>query len=356
MSRRAVLLLMGVIAAALGHSAAWADDNGGQKRAIDAGQSLIGTRAPRLVLTTIDGATIDLGKLYGKQAVYLKFWATWCVPCRQQMPHFEHAYESAGTDLAVIAINTGFNDSVEQIRKFKDQTHITMPIVMDDGTVAAAFHLRVTPQHIVIGRDGKILYVGHLADAALDAALVAARNATPVNARMAAGTGARTKPVLHAGDSLVSERVRTIDGRTLPLSDPAKQRPTVVVFLAPWCESYLATSRPESSVKCRQMREQVEALSSEQGVRFIGIASGLWASEQDLRDYRKQYGVRVPLSLDASGDRFRAFAVTQVPTAILIDSQGHLQRRVDVNELPSLAAPHTAGLSRTAAFAAGGSD
>jgi len=52
--------------------------------------------APRLNLETIDGDVIDLGGLYGRKAVYIKFWATWCVPCRQQMPHFEQAYETAG--------------------------------------------------------------------------------------------------------------------------------------------------------------------------------------------------------------------------------------------------------------------
>jgi thiol-disulfide isomerase/thioredoxin len=60
----------------------------GQQRAQEAGRALIGSPAPPLVLKTIDGETIDLGGLYGKKAVYLKFWATWCVPCRQQMPHF----------------------------------------------------------------------------------------------------------------------------------------------------------------------------------------------------------------------------------------------------------------------------
>src|SRR5580692_11220569 len=148
----------------------------GQQRAEAAGRGLLGSPAPRLVVKTIDGDTIDLGSLYGKKAVYLKFWATWCVPCRQQMPHFQHTYETAGADLAVIAVNVGFNDSVEAIRKYQKQLGITMPIVFDgDAAIAGAFNVRVTPQHIVIGRDGRIRYVGHLADERLDAALIAAR-------------------------------------------------------------------------------------------------------------------------------------------------------------------------------------
>ena len=62
----------------------------GQARAETAGHELVGSPAPSLVLHTIDNQTVDLTRLYGEKAVYLKFWATWCVPCRQQMPHFEH--------------------------------------------------------------------------------------------------------------------------------------------------------------------------------------------------------------------------------------------------------------------------
>jgi len=185
----------------------------GQQRAEAAGHDLLGTPAPRLVLKTIDGDTIDLGGLYGKKAVYLKFWATWCVPCRQQMPHFQHTYETAGADLAVIAVNVGFNDSVEAIRKYQKQLGITMPIVFDgDAAIAGAFNVRVTPQHIVIGRDGRIRYVGHLADERLDAALIAARapgtDRTHGDAmRQAVAKSYRT------GDPLPATTVRTLDGK-----------------------------------------------------------------------------------------------------------------------------------------------
>ena len=132
----------------------------GQQRAQAAGRAILGAPAPRVRLKTIDGGTIDLGSLYGKQAVYLKFWATWCVPCRQQMPHFEHVYETAGTDLAVVAIDVGFNDSIDAIQSYRKKLGITMPIVYDDGSLGAAFHLRVTPTHVVIGRDGRVLSWG----------------------------------------------------------------------------------------------------------------------------------------------------------------------------------------------------
>ena len=131
---------------------------------------------PPLVLTTIDGDRIDLGALRGKKAVYLKFWATWCSPCREQMPHFEHVQQQAGDDLQVIAINIGFDDTVEQIKALRKEFGLTMPVVRDDdGKLGEVFGLRVTPQHVIIDKQGRIAYVGHLVDAKLETALADAR-------------------------------------------------------------------------------------------------------------------------------------------------------------------------------------
>ena len=61
------------------------------------------------------------------------------------------------------------------MRDYRRQFNLNMPIAMDDGSLGAALNLRVTPQHVVVGRDGRILYVGHLDDDRLDAALRASR-------------------------------------------------------------------------------------------------------------------------------------------------------------------------------------
>lgn len=329
-----MLTMMALCVAGSGANA----ETDGQQLAVGAGQSLIGTAAPRLVLKTIDGETIDLGKLYGKQAVYLKLWATWCVPCRQQMPHFEHVYETAGPDLAVIAINIGFNDTIDAIRLYRKRLGITMPIVMDDGRVGAALHLRVTPQHIVIGRDGRIEYVGHLADASLDAALVAARKAPGVQAPKPfeqAGSAAIGQP-FKIGDTLPREVVRTLEDRSFQLQPPEATRATVFVFLAPWCESYLATTRPVVAAQCRAARTQVRALAHDEHVRWLGVASGLWASKEDLEDYRSHYKINIPLALDDTGMLFREFGVNNTPTLIVADSKGTIVRRLEPKELGSL--------------------
>jgi peroxiredoxin len=299
----------------------------GQQRAEDAGQNLVGTPAARLTVTTIDGEQIDLGQLYGKKAVYLKFWATWCQPCREQMPHFEHVYDTAGPDLAVIAVNIGFNDSAEDVRAFRDKYHLRMPIVIDDGRLANAFHLRVTPQHVVIGRDGKISYVGWFADQRLQDALAAASvpavHAPMVNPTFVAGER------YGIGDQLPKLTATTLEGKPYPIHDSSANTVTALVFLSPWCESYLATTRPQSAAQCRQVREQVDTLSKRLSqVRWLGVASGIWATADDLTAYRSQYKPEIPLTLDKSGVWFRTFEVTSVPTIVLIDRNGRVSRRV----------------------------
>lgn len=319
-------------------------DVSGEQRAQSAGRALIGSPAPRLVLKTVDGDSIDLGSLYGKKAVYLKFWATWCVPCRQQMPHFEHAYEAAGPDMAVIAIDVGFNDSIEAIRSYRKQLGITMPIVFDDGSLGTAFHVRVTPTHIIIGRDGRIQYVGHLANKELDAALIAARAPASREPHAAAVVSADPAPI-SVGDPLPKMSLRTIDGQRFELRHGGKL--TVLMFLSPWCESYLATTRPQVSANCRSAREQSGALASDSHLRWLGIASGLWANSEDLRKYRAQYKVSIPLTLDASGEAFRAFRVNDVPTVIIADAGGRIVRRIEGD------ATHDAAALRTALASAG---
>jgi peroxiredoxin len=303
----------------------------GQERAEAAGKGLIGSPAPRMVVKTIDGQQIDLGALYGKKAVYLKFWATWCVPCREQMPHFERTFESAGPDLAIIAINAGFNDTLADVQAYREKLGIKMPIVIDDGKLAEAFNLRVTPQHIIIGRDGRIQYVGHLANDRLDAALAAART-TGSDTVAQGGAGSQSAADNHnynVGDRLPDIAVTTLDGKEFALLAQSTQQRTVLVFLSPWCESYLATSRPGLAADCRDVRERVSALASRGGTRWVGIASGLWATRDELAAYRDKHKVPIGLTLDDSGNLFRKFHVMNVPTVLVADGSGRIVQRLE---------------------------
>jgi hypothetical protein len=77
-------------------------------------------------------------------------------------------------------------------------------------------------------------------------------------------------------------------------------------------------------------------LAQDQRVRWIGIASGLWASADDLRKYRDDYKIGIPLTLDESGALFRIFRVADVPTVLIADAQGKLVRRIVPDDRESL--------------------
>lgn len=299
----------------------------GEQRAAAAGAHTLGNPGPAIALTTIDGDTIDLGKLYGARPVYLKFWATWCIPCREQMPGFERIYETLGDRMAVIAVNTGFDDDAGAVRAFRERFGLRMPIVVDDGRLAAALDLQVTPQHVVIGRDARIAYVGHQDGERLDRAIREVL-AQPAPLGPATGQAVAIRAALRPGDLVQGLTATTIDGAAVPLGASRDGRPRGLVLFSAWCESYLKDSRPETSQACRRVREAVDQLAARGDVDWLGIAHGLWTSADDVTRYRAKTGTRIPLALDADGALFRAFGVHQMPTVVLLAPDGRVARVV----------------------------
>jgi hypothetical protein len=130
--------------------------------------------------------------------------------------------------------------------------------------------------------------------------------------------------------------VNLLDGKSFPVRNIADRRPTVLVFMSPWCESYLATTRPALSASCKSNREQVAALAKTAHVRWLGIASGLWATPDDLRKYQTENNVTIPLTLDESGALFRSFRVTNAPTVLVADARGTIVRRMELDDTQGL--------------------
>jgi hypothetical protein len=120
---------------------------------------------------------------------------------------------------------------------------------------------------------------------------------------------------------------QTSAGQTFPFADPQGRLETALVFFAPWCEDYLKDSQPAASRQCKSIREQADQLAGSGGVRVMGVASGLWTNARDLKDYETQNKVRIPITLDASGDLFRAFHVTRSPTVVVLGPDGRETKR-----------------------------
>jgi thiol-disulfide isomerase/thioredoxin len=116
-----------------------------------------GASTPTLDLPTWDGPPWSLGTARG-QVVLLNFWASWCEPCRAEMPSLELLAERHTRDrVQVMAVN--FRETDGAIRRFLAQTDCSLPILRDvDGGAARDWGVRVFPSTVVIGRDGRATF------------------------------------------------------------------------------------------------------------------------------------------------------------------------------------------------------
>lgn len=295
--------------------------NEGEQHA-DSTRALIGQRAPAATLPLLDGGQVALGDVLGKKPVYLKFWATWCQPCREQMPHFAAAYRKHGAQVAMYAVDLGVNDPIETVRAFQQEHALPMPIAVDtDGALAERFHVAVTPLHILIDRSGVVRYAGHEANAAVDQALEALANDKPVPSPTSAPPTSVPPPPADRDPALV---LRDGTRFTLPSG-----KPVALTFVTTWCVGYLEKSRPEMSQACKAHDEQVAAQQrSHPDLAWITIAHPVWTSPPDLDSFVKKFGIAPAIGLDTQVSWFERYKVRDVTTTILLDRDGREVARV----------------------------
>jgi thiol-disulfide isomerase/thioredoxin len=111
-----------------------------------------GTPMPALQSLDLSGRPWKLADLRGR-AVLLNFWATWCAPCRAEMPTLQQLADLYANELAVVAIN--FKQSASVAAKFAKSTGLNLPVVLDpDGSNARALGVSVFPTTFLIAADG----------------------------------------------------------------------------------------------------------------------------------------------------------------------------------------------------------
>jgi thiol-disulfide isomerase/thioredoxin len=109
-----------------------------------------------LALTYLDGHSGNLADFQG-EVVVLNFWATWCVPCRAEMPELQAFYDDYQDEVNFIAVNVG--ETPEQAQGFIDELGLSFPVVLDrDATLADHFLLRGQPTTIVLNPAGEVAY------------------------------------------------------------------------------------------------------------------------------------------------------------------------------------------------------
>lgn len=130
-----------------------------------------GFLAPDFTLTTLSGESITLSDLRG-QAVLINLWASWCGPCRAEMPAMQKVYERyQDQGFNILAVNATNQDSLSAAQAFVEELGLSYPILLDfDGSVSRLYQLRALPSSFFIGPDGRIQEViigGPMAEALL---------------------------------------------------------------------------------------------------------------------------------------------------------------------------------------------
>jgi cytochrome c biogenesis protein CcmG, thiol:disulfide interchange protein DsbE len=122
---------------------------------LPAAEAREGSVVPPYRAGTLEGETISLRDLRG-EIVLLNVWATWCYPCRREMPSFEALQRELGAEgLRVVAVSIDRAGDQDEIRDFLAELGITFTVLHDpEQTVTRTFRTRGVPETFLIGRDG----------------------------------------------------------------------------------------------------------------------------------------------------------------------------------------------------------
>lgn len=116
--------------------------------------------APQFTLPLLDGGTaISLANYRGK-VVYITFWASWCIPCRQEMPYLDQLRQRHHEDgFEVLAVNVDVE--VERAREFAAEYNMNFPVLVDtEREVSKRYGVPGYPTHFIVDRRGRIRFSG----------------------------------------------------------------------------------------------------------------------------------------------------------------------------------------------------
>lgn len=116
--------------------------------------------APDFELTSRDGSRVALADLEG-QVVMVNFWATWCGPCREEMPHLEALFQRyEGLGFTLLGVNV--EEDASGADEFLSETPVSFPILFDpDNTVSELYDVVAMPSTVLIDRTGNMRFIHH---------------------------------------------------------------------------------------------------------------------------------------------------------------------------------------------------
>jgi peroxiredoxin len=131
----------------------------------------VGALAPNFALQTPDGESYTLSDLQG-QPVLINFWATWCGPCRLEMPAMQAVYEARQSEgFMVLAVDHTATDTVPAVVAFGEELGLTFPLLIDPGSeIQELYRIRAYPSSFFVDAEGVIqtVHFGPMTEGQLD--------------------------------------------------------------------------------------------------------------------------------------------------------------------------------------------
>lgn len=121
------------------------------------GAATVGSPAPEYAAVTLTGDTLALADLRG-EAVLLNVWATWCPPCREEMPGLQALHEEyADEGLRVVGVSIDARNATAEVERFLEQNDISFTILLDpEDRITRRFRLAGVPETFLLDREGRI--------------------------------------------------------------------------------------------------------------------------------------------------------------------------------------------------------
>ncbi len=120
---------------------------------VEEGDTAVGDPAPNFAFFLADGRGADLASLQGKPVV-INFWATWCGPCRAEMPELVALHED---NPAVVVLEVNVREKSDAVEEFAAEFGMNMPVILDaEGAIGRAYGVRNMPTTVFVGTDGTI--------------------------------------------------------------------------------------------------------------------------------------------------------------------------------------------------------
>ncbi|MEH6944536.1 peroxiredoxin family protein [Bacillus sp. JJ722] len=114
----------------------------------------VGGKAPNFTLQNLEGENVSLSDYKGKKVI-LNFWATWCPPCRKEMPALEKFYQQNKNKIEILAINT---DPKNDVAGYVNSMNLTFPILLDEKSeVSGQYDILSLPTTYFIDEKGKLV-------------------------------------------------------------------------------------------------------------------------------------------------------------------------------------------------------